>query len=244
MKVFGKHHIHLKSTTSTNDVCKELIRNSVPNGLLITSSHQISGRGRFERTWSDEFGLNFLGSFILHPTIDPVQWNGLSLLSSLAVYETIYLITQIYPDLKWPNDVLIHKKKVAGILIETTLQSVKSSAIIGIGININQTNFENKMRIAPTSLKLESNRHYEIDHVTNVLCKQFDKWYDEWLIKSTEYIVYEWKKRSKMIAKFISLTDGSRMYEGIAEDINSDGSIRLRRKDGTLLNVYSGELNT
>ena len=150
--VLGKELLYVPSCHSTNDLAlKKLKESDTKEGLLILADEQLAGRGQRGNKWDSESGKNLLLSLVLRPAWLPCEKQFyLNIMSSLALRETVeHFIPSENVQIKWPNDLLINKKKAAGILIENILRSNQlESSVMGIGVNLNQTEFIDKMRVS------------------------------------------------------------------------------------------------
>jgi BirA family biotin operon repressor/biotin-[acetyl-CoA-carboxylase] ligase len=175
----GSNHISLETVDSTNTYAKELIAGHKPaDGTLITTAEQTAGRGQAGSRWQTAAGENLTASYILYPTFLAADKQFfLNMAVSLAVRELCEEVTGHEIRIKWPNDIYHKKKKVAGILIENTISgSMLSSSIVGIGLNINQTDFDPALP-NPTSLKLISSKEHDIAAITSKLSSYIEKYY-------------------------------------------------------------------
>ncbi|MGZ4085716.1 MAG: biotin--[acetyl-CoA-carboxylase] ligase [Bacteroidia bacterium] len=178
----GQHLIELVETTSTNTHAMELIRQAgVAEGTVIWALYQSSGRGQQGNTWVAEKGKNLTFSLVIHPNFLAADKQFyLSKITSLAVLGmlTEYLPASQYDiHIKWPNDVLVTKQKIAGILIESILRgNAAQSSVIGLGINVNQLHFQEHKRKA-TSLSVLLNKEFELKIILELFCKHFEALY-------------------------------------------------------------------
>ena len=161
---FGQPHRHLSVCDSTNDIAREWASETVnpaPSGALVTADFQTRGRGQRGHEWQAEAGQSALMSYVyrLPPDADPTQ---LGLVTALAIAEGLSALG-VFPQIKWPNDILLNGRKVAGILVEVAADV----AVLGIGINVGQTEFAGAADFAypPTSLRLASGREQTIKSV-------------------------------------------------------------------------------
>lgn len=240
--MFGHPHYGFDVIGSTNDFAKHLVTESTPEGTLVSTFEQSEGRGRLGRQWFSEKGKNVLVSYILYPHGEIHTWKGLPFLCAIAVADAITIITQLHPTLKWPNDVLIHEKKVAGILIETGSFETTRFAIIGIGLNVNQAEFPGGMILKPTSLKLETKQDWSLDLLITSISHQLEIWYKAWSQSGLAYIIAEWKKRSDMLGKKIFTTKAETRLCGVAKDIDDDGNLILIDDAGVAHYIFSGDI--
>ena len=152
------HQVHAyQSVKSTNDIAVRLAESGAPDGTIVTAEQQTGGRGRFGRVWHSPSGCGVYLSVILRPTLHPEQAPGMSIMTALALAETLseYLPGKI--QIKWPNDVLISGKKTAGILTKLSADHKRISyVVIGVGININHRseNFPDELKPIATSVRI------------------------------------------------------------------------------------------
>jgi BirA family biotin operon repressor/biotin-[acetyl-CoA-carboxylase] ligase len=160
----GKNLIFFKSIPSTNDYAKELLAKSEPkNGSVILAEEQSAGRGQGGNIWQTDAGKNITCSIILDTQLLEIRQQFLlNMAIAVAVHKTVgYFLENNDIKIKWPNDILVENKKIAGILIENTIQGTNmQKSIIGVGLNINQNNFDENLQA--TSLSIEKN-NTEID---------------------------------------------------------------------------------
>ncbi len=178
----GKNLLFLHEVESTNTYAMNLLRNvNAIEGTVVYTDNQTKGKGQRGSTWGSEIGQNITASVILKPhflSIDKTFY--LSKISALAVYDVLAEIlssSQYDIKIKWPNDILVNKGKIAGILIENNFNHTSiQHSILGIGLNVNQLKFGEFERIA-TSLKLLTNKDYSRTDVLELLCSKLEKWY-------------------------------------------------------------------
>ncbi len=171
----GKVRHHFAQLASTNGYATELLSKNKPTeGTIITTDYQVDGRGQIGNKWESEARKNLTFSIILYPTF--LQIRDQFLLNqaiSLAVLDFTINFTNNFVKVKWSNDIYVFNNKIAGILIQNTLSGSKiSTSIVGIGLNINQTEFQSAPN--PTSLKLETAQDFDLNEMLNRLL-----WYIE-----------------------------------------------------------------
>ncbi|MDK2794712.1 MAG: BirA family transcriptional regulator, partial [Caldanaerobacter sp.] len=153
-KFIGRNYIHKESLSSTNDMAKELAY-KVPDGTVIVAEEQTKGRGRMGRSWFSEKSSCILTSVILKPQIRPENTVALTQVAALAVVKAIEEVCSVKTKIKWPNDIILNSKKVCGILTEMSSEiDVVNYIVIGIGINVNCTEFPDDLKEKATSLQL------------------------------------------------------------------------------------------
>ena len=178
----GKSTIFLSETPSTNSYAVDLLKNTNPSeGTVIHTPNQTQGKGQRGSVWSSDPASNLTVSFILKPRFLEIQ-NQFFLyqISALTCYDTMAeLLSDRHFDIKikWPNVILVNKKKIAGILIENNVLNGQISwSVVGIGINVNQTRFDTN--IHATSLKLlQSEKVFDVSEVLKKLCVYLEKYY-------------------------------------------------------------------
>ncbi len=235
----GQRVIYYPSLTSTMEVAKQEAQRGAAEGTIIIADEQTVGKGRQKRVWLSPRG-NIALSIILYPSA--VYLPSLTMLASLAVVYSIESETDLKPQLKWPNDVLIKGRKVCGILIESGMRGRKVDyAIVGIGINVNLrlVDFPEISSIA-TSLSDELGR--EVPHLDLIrrLLVEVEKLY--LTLPSGESVYQQWRDRLVTLGRRIQVSWGKTRYEGIAESVARDGSLLLRHADGGMTRVVAGDV--
>lgn len=176
----GKNFVELPRVDSTNSFAAGLLDTGVPEGTVISAREQFAGRGQQGSPWLAEPGTNLALSIILYPHfLLPSQVFGLSKAVACALRDTVqHFVPGEEVLIKWPNDILLNKRKTAGILIENQLATSKvSSSIIGIGLNVNQVRFEDEGYGQPTSLHLEAGWAFQLEAVRDHLLAQLERRY-------------------------------------------------------------------
>jgi len=178
----GNSSLFLHEVESTNTYAMNLLRNVNPiEGTIVYTDNQTHGKGQRGALWSSKIGQNMTVSVILKPQFLSLHKTFyLSKISALAVYDVLTdILTNSQYDIKikWPNDILVNQKKIAGILIENnfTTQAIQYS-VIGVGLNVNQQEFDNFERLA-TSIKLLLDRDFDRKKVMELFCQKLEKWY-------------------------------------------------------------------
>jgi BirA family biotin operon repressor/biotin-[acetyl-CoA-carboxylase] ligase len=175
----GTNHIQLDSTDSTNNFAKELLSSKKPaEGTVISATEQSSGRGQMGNGWEAEPGKNLTISIILYPVFLPADKQFfLSMAVSLGVKDFCEEVLKEEVRIKWPNDIYAGNKKLAGILIENTINgSMLSSSVAGIGINVNQETFSSGLP-NPVSLSQIAHRSFSLHELQLQLNNYIEKYY-------------------------------------------------------------------
>ena len=169
----GIHKIRLSSVDSTNNFAAKLINQGLgSHGSVILAENQTNGRGQMQSEWQSETAQNILSSFIFEfSTVDSKTLFDVNNLVSIVLLEFLQLYS-LEAQIKWPNDILVGKKKIAGILVENKfLGSKLTHSIVGIGLNVNQLSFPNLN--AATSMQLETSQNYSIESLWFSLIETF-----------------------------------------------------------------------
>jgi BirA family biotin operon repressor/biotin-[acetyl-CoA-carboxylase] ligase len=239
-RIVGREVICYPSAASTNELAKEAARQGVVEGTVIIAEEQTAGRGRRQRSWLSPRGGIAL-SVVLYPSRDNLP--SLIMLASLAVARSIAAVTALKPQIKWPNDVLISDRKVCGILVESEVRGDKVDyAVIGIGVNVNLER-ASLAKLAPeaTSLAAELGREVSIRDLIRKLLMETDGLYLS--LRSGGSVYEKWCDSLVTLGREVRVESGGAEDTGIAESVARDGSLLLRRPDGSLRRVVAGDVS-
>lgn len=239
---FVKKIIVFNEIQSTNSKAKELARKDEEEGTIVIARIQKKGRGRYDRLWESPEGGLYL-SIILRPDCPPNKATLLTLVTSLVVSKTINSYN-LSSDIKWPNDVRVKGKKIAGILIESEGHGNKVEYIIlGVGINLNtDTNLlSKKIRLISTSLSEEIGNSVDYYNFLKNLLFNFDKYYKLFLDKKFDSILKEWKNQSDTLGRRVRIITSSEQIIGKAYDIDQSGFLIVIKDSGECKKVASGD---
>ena len=226
----GRNFIYSDEVESTNSVLLTS-KDFNQNGTVLLAEYQSKGRGRKDREWISNSGQNLTFSILLKGEVKDQKINLINLSTAVAVAQAIENLFQLDVELKWPNDVLIHKKKIAGILLESTSRGNKISRVaIGIGINVNQPNFPGKFDIVPTSIRKEFHSIVSREKLLSEVLNNIEKLIDQ-LDRSHKKILIQWRNRCKMIGERIKIIEDDKVRTGIFDDIDENGFLLLKQDD-------------
>lgn len=240
----GRNFIYAEEVDSTNSFLMDKNSGYNQNGTVVLAEKQLAGRGRMERVWYSHKDQNLTFSILLkgNKKINK-KINLVNFAAALAVSFSIDNLYQLRTELKWPNDVLISGKKVSGILIESSsIGSRIDRIVVGFGINVNQTIFQGKFNIEPTSVRSELNNDI-IDRerfLADVL-NNFEELLTK-IITDSNFILKEWRQRCRMIGERITVTDGKEILYGIFEDIDDAGFLLLKTKE-KIQKIHFGDVS-
>ena len=238
----GTSILYLEKTESTMDDWRDLGLAGKKEGTIVTTDYQGTGRGRFNRKWVSNPSENLQLSILMRPTIDNLPY--LSMATSLAISDTVESVTGHRGEIKWPNDVELNRKKIAGILIETDMSTTKVNfAIIGVGLNVNlDPSKHSSISSTSTSLRDITKKNMSRAVTLTIFIKHLQKYYT--LIQKDISITQQWISRVTTLGKKVSLNVVGRHSEinGLAESMNEDGSLNIRLPNKELLIANAGEV--
>jgi BirA family biotin operon repressor/biotin-[acetyl-CoA-carboxylase] ligase len=239
---FVKKLIVFDSLDSTNTTAKNLALAGAEEGTIIIARTQCKGRGRFDRVWQSPEGGVYL-SIILRPQFPARNVALLSFVAALSVAKTIEAFG-MRATIKWPNDVRVMKKKVAGILLESEIKGNHVNyVIVGIGVNLNLDVKEltSDIRFQSTSLASESPTPVEYQDFLQTLLIQFEDFYNLFNQHQAERLINEWKTLSDTLGKLIRVQTPTEVIQGIAFDVDQAGFLLLRTDQGEIKKILSGD---
>jgi BirA family biotin operon repressor/biotin-[acetyl-CoA-carboxylase] ligase len=244
-RVIGREIQVFEETTSTNDAMARLARSGVKEGVVIFAESQTKGRGRLGRTWISPARKGLWFSVLLRPDIPPQKATQLTVASATALARAITAHTGIVPEIKWPNDILIRGKKVAGILTEMSaeLDHLKEVILgIGLDVNLDPNEFSPAVRKTATSLKIELGHPVDRAGLAVAILRELDRDYDRIKKGEFELVAEQWQERCSTIGSQVSIRIGDRVIRGRAEALDADGALLLRGQHGHLERIIGGDV--
>ena len=242
--VLGRRGLYFREAGSTNDIGKGLAARGASEGMVIASETQTGGRGRIGREWASPAGGLWF-SVILRPTVHAGHAAKLSLLASVAVAKTISKLYGLKTDIKWPNDVLLNGKKVCGILTESEIRGQRIDfAVLGIGVN---ADFEVQalpmhLRQLATTLRHQLEGRVQREILLSELLKEIEFHYHVFEQQKFDVILEDWRSLASFLGSDMKVQTDGEIVHGLAFDINKDGALVLRLRDGTMRNITSGDI--
>lgn len=234
--LIGKTIIRLEKTNSTNLFLQEAVKKDiVKEGTAIIAHEQTDGRGQQDNRWESNSGENITLSFVLYPEFIEVQRQFmLSKFVALGIYDLLYSFSDKVK-IKWPNDIYISNKKIAGVLIENSIKgSVLSTTVIGIGLNINQKKFSPDLSFA-TSLSIETGKDYSIESITEQLFDKLNVWYYELKDANFKKIDESYLNVLYQFNEFHNYQAGNKIFKAKIIQIEKDGRLCLQTDKNKLL---------
>lgn len=228
----GSNLIRLETAVSTNSLAAEAIaEKKLPEGTVIVAEEQTQGRGYAGNTWQSERGKNLLMSMVLYPNfLSPRQHFFLNQVVSLAISDTLdEHIPANEVRIKWPNDVFIGNRKVAGILIENSIKgNMIQHCIVGMGINVNQTGFGDGLKQA-TSLAKELKSEIPLEQLMQQLFTHFEKRYLQLKREKFEMLVKEYMKKMYLVDELATFSAQQKKFRGKIEGLTADGRLVIEQ---------------
>lgn len=209
---------------STNDIALEMARSGAPEGTVVTARSQSKGRGRRGREWFDKPGESILMSVILRPKLPLNRYSELAFVAAVALAQCLSGSFGVEPALKWPNDVLIGGRKVAGILVEAG----QGAAIVGVGVNVNQSEFPPELAGEATSVAIEAGSGLDVDALTQALIDSLFAAYQ----LPFEEILTRWRKYMWGLGCSVDVVTEGVTVSGTIAGIDSDGALLLDQAGG------------
>jgi BirA family biotin operon repressor/biotin-[acetyl-CoA-carboxylase] ligase len=230
--------------SSTMDEARRLAEQGAPDGTLVIADYQTAGRGRLDRRWQAPPVSSLLLSFIFRPAIASHQVQQLTMLCGLALAESVEAETGLPVGLKWPNDLEIGGAKVGGILTEIELSGVRVSyAVVGVGLNVNldPQQLSGPVLTRATSLSAELGRPVARLPLLWAALYAVEARYLA-LGTGAPGLQVDWAKRLVTLGRTVTISTGDAAREGIAEGVDVDGALLVRRVDGSLERIIAGDV--
>ncbi len=232
--VIGKDKIIYRHTAESTQNLAISLAEKDPNsdGTVIIAEQQTSGRGRVNRNWLSPKGGIWL-SVILRPMVPTSKITVLPFAAALAVCDSIKKATSLNPKLRWPNDIMIEGKKVAGILIDLSMEGERINyAVIGMGINVNvdsstiSSNLQRHIKV--TSLSDELGHKMSLLGLTKEILERLEYYHGQLKNDAPHTIIEQWKRSSDIFNRKVEVMHNNWTVEGVAVDVHNDGSLLVR----------------
>jgi BirA family transcriptional regulator, biotin operon repressor / biotin---[acetyl-CoA-carboxylase] ligase len=241
----GKNIHYEESVDSTQKIAHRLAYENVPEGTAIIAEEQFSGRGRMDRKWHSPKFTGIWMSLILRPNIPLTKAPQLTLLTAVSIVQAIEEMTDLIPEIKWPNDILINGKKVTGILTELQAEADRiHSIIVGIGMNVNQKwdDFPLELQGTASSLLIENGQLVSRADLIKSIFTHFEKLYLLYLEEGFFPIKLLWESYAVSIGKYLKARTITNTIEGKALGITDEGILKLEDESGVIHHIYSADI--
>ena len=241
---FGCRVYHYHRIGSTNDRARQLAQAGAPEGTVVVAEEQTSGRGRLGRTWLAPPRSCLLVSIVFRPDMPAPQAFRLTMLASVAAAVAVERVAGITPRITWPNDLLVGGKKLAGILSEASAIGKRLQfAVVGIGLNVNfEPDLYPEIAATATSLRAQTGREVSRVRLLQQLLAEMESRYETLVAGAQDSLFAEWRLRLGTLGQQVTVSEGEHRECGLAADVAADGSLILRRDDGSTRIVAVGDV--
>lgn len=240
-RIIGKKIFHFETMGSTMDEAFTLGLKGEPEGVVVCAEGQTKGRGRLGRSWMSPKGKGIYLSIILRPNFSPTQTAQLTLMTAVAICDAIKKTTGLQPAIKWPNDVLFDNHKAAGILTELSAEMDRVKfVVVGIGLNVNTLTAQ--LPQGATSLRAQTKQSLSRIKMIQEMLRSFEDWYLTLQKKGFAPVLKKWKEMSATLGKNVKVKNPSGEIEGLAVDVDTDGSLMIRKSNGVIVRCLTGDV--
>ena len=244
-KIIGRDIRVFEETTSTNDVIEKLARDGVKEGVVVFAESQTKGRGRLGRKWISPPRKGLWFSILLRPAMRPATVTQFTIAAATALFRAVRAQTGVTPEIKWPNDLLIRGKKVAGILTELSAELDKVNYVtlgMGISVNLVAAEFPAEFRKSVTSLRIETGQRQNRADLAIKILQELDRDYDRISNGHFEAVADEWEGHCTTLGQQVVIHMGDRTIRGTAESLDNEGALLLRTQHGHLERIIGGDV--
>lgn len=236
--------IYFDEIDSTNEEAKRRADNEAEDGLLVFSNSQTAGKGRLGRVWKSEKDVSVYFSFILRPDIMPFEAPIITLVAGIGIMRALKSLTGLDVKIKWPNDIIINGKKAAGILTEMSAEMEQIKYIIvGIGINVNNSCFDDEIAFKATSIFMETGKKFKRIRLLQQCLKEIEACCNTFEKEGFYSLREEYRSCCANMGADVKLNYKGNEIEGLAVDISEKGEIVIENKNGERINVFGGEIS-
>ena len=243
---FGRRIDYHDAIDSTNRVAGDLARQGAAEGTVVVADAQSAGRGRMGRRWESPAGENLYFSVLLTPNVEPARVPQLALVAAVAVHEGLAACCPEIPArIKWPNDILVEGRKVAGILCEASLEADRvHRVVLGIGINVNGVSVPRALRASATTLRIAGGREVSRPALLGAVLNQLEARYQGWLRDgSLSGILDYFERHSALNGRPVAAENLSGVVHGTARGITPAGELVIETAAGALLQLLAGDVH-
>lgn len=241
----GSEVVYYDQIASTNEEARKLAEAGAIEGTVVIADAQTGGKGRLGRQWSSPPGVNLYLSLILRPSFSPRYATQMTFMSAVVVAQAIETVTDLTPQLKWPNDVMLQGRKVAGLLNELNAETEQVHyLVLGVGVNLNMTpeQFPADLRTPATSLLIDGGVKVSRREFTQVLLQRLDHLYDAYRSGGFQALKGEWEKRCHMIDRWVEVDYQSSQKVGQVSGIDETGALLLSLPGGVTEKILAGDV--
>lgn len=235
--------VWLEQIDSTNDECKRRALKGAPDGFAVIARKQTGGKGRRGRRFQSLQDKGLYLSVLLYPQADPSLLSQLTAWTAVAAARAVERASGIAPDIKWPNDLLVNGKKLCGILTESGSSPKGLYVVIGIGVNLTQTDQDFGPELSPIAISLaQLGKAVSPQEMASPLLEELDRMYRLFPLAREDYLS-AYRRRCVTLGKPVRLVEAEQERTATALDIGEDFSLRVRLADGHEEQISSGEVS-
>ena len=241
----GKQVYFAEEVDSTNTWGKRLAEEGAPHGTLVVADEQTQGRGRRGRSWQSPKGTNISMTLILRPDLEPARASMLTIVMGLSVAQGLKELLKLPVQIKWPNDAVLNGHKLCGILTEMSAQiDYINYVVVGTGINVNLPEVPEELKDIATSLLIETGHRVNRAEVIGAVLRAFARNYESFLAAGDlTGLLNVYNEILANRDRQVRVLDPKEPYEGVALGINARGELLVRKADGSISEVYAGEVS-
>ena len=246
----GRKLYYFNATGSTNNDAKRLAEEGDPHGTVVVADIQNAGKGRRGRNWQTLPGTALSFTLLLRPEFSPDKASMLTLVMALSVAEAVEDVTGAGAAIKWPNDIVMNKKKICGMLTEMTMTPEMDEIqyiVVGAGINVNNggpEEFEEEIRASATSLRIETGRQIDRAGLLDKVLVRFEENYGIFLeTLDLSRLREAYQRHLQGVGCEVRVLDPAGEYTGISQGIDDKGELIVVRENGERVQVYAGEVS-
>lgn len=241
----GKKVIYEIRMDSTNEAAKRAGDEGAEHGLVFRADIQTAGKGRRGREWYSNHAGNLYFTILLRPQLSPEKAAMLTLVMAYGVAEAIRESTGLQAMIKWPNDIVVEKKKVCGILSEMKLKGTRVDyCVIGVGVNVAKQVFAEEIRDKATSLEEQCHIQVDREEILQAILASFERHYEEFLCnKDLSHLQEKYNEWLINREQQVRVLEPQGEYEGVAKGITSTGELLVECEKGVVQKVYAGEVS-
>ena len=246
----GRKLYYFDTTGSTNNDAKRLAEEGEPHGTVVVADIQNAGKGRRGRAWQTLSGTALSFTLLLRPDFAPDKASMITLVMALSVAQAVEEVAGAVATIKWPNDIVVNKKKICGMLTEMTMTPEMDEIqyiVVGVGINVNNGSpeeFEEEIRQAATSLRIETGRQIGRAVLLERVLVRFEENYAAFLATlDLSRLRESYQRHLQGVGSEVRVLDPAGEYTGISHGINDQGELIVVKENGEKVQVYAGEVS-
>ncbi|MBW2505191.1 MAG: biotin--[acetyl-CoA-carboxylase] ligase [Deltaproteobacteria bacterium] len=244
-KCIGREIRYFPETDSTNLQATKLGESGAVEGLVVIADQQSQGKGRLGRKWISPPNVNLYASILLRPRILPSEAPQLTFLSAVGICRAIEQLAGLNPKVKWPNDITLHEKKVAGLLNEMNSETDQVNfVVLGMGVNLNMSvgQFPKELAYPATSLAIELGHPVSRIAFTRALLHHIDLLYSDYLLDGISTVRKAWTERCDWVGRRVEVNCHTQIITGVVQGLGNDGALLVATECVIIEEVLAGDV--